>query len=458
MKKRLLRTGIVCIIEIFAVYFLMALYTFDSLNISDLLNNSEIRKEFDRDTIIEGSWNFDIQKGKMKALTDDPWIELGIKGRKRVDRLIIEIDGYKNERIQVFYSGTNKIIGDKYIDVDLSEGINEIKLPQPLHLSTVRFDLTGIKGKTFGIPNISVCYEKPDVNIFSVKYLITISILCILTVFILHFRWFKKKIIKNEKRKTGYLLLEQIFSLAYSDFKSRFSGSYLGITWGILQPLSTILLFWFVFQVGFRSNPIDDVPFILWLAAGMIPWNFFFDSWMSGTGAFVNYAYIVKKVVFKIEVLPIVKLLSSFILNLIFNGILLVIYIIYGRFPGFHIIDMIYYSLCLAALSLGLSYVTATLNVFIKDIGQFLGIVLQFLMWLTPMMWSYSMIPASLSWFYELNPLHYVINGYRESLINGHWFFYHYKQMILFWVIAFLLIFGGHKLMMRLKAHFADVL
>ncbi|KAI4446249.1 hypothetical protein C823_000767 [Eubacterium plexicaudatum ASF492] len=69
-------------------------------------------------------------------------------------------------------------------------------------------------------------------------------------------------------------LADQIMSLAVSDFKSRFSGSYLGIFWGVIQPLSTILLFWFVFQVGFRSNPINDVPFILWLSAGMIPWNF----------------------------------------------------------------------------------------------------------------------------------------------------------------------------------------
>ena len=227
---------------------------------------------------------------------------------------------------------------------------------------------------------------------------------------------------RSSRKRVERELLSQVLSLAASDFKSRFSGSYLGIFWGVIQPLSTIILFWFVFQVGFRSNPVDDVPFILWLSAGMIPWNFFYDAWYGGTSAFTSYSYIVKKVVFRIEVLPLVKILSSFILNVVFNVILLVM------------------------LALALSYITATLNVFIKDIGQFIGIILQVLMWMTPMMWPYTMVAEQDAWLYKLNPLHYVINGYRESLIQGKWFFYHWVQML------------GRSLMHRMKGHFADVL
>ena len=92
-----------------------------------------------------------------------------------------------------------------------------------------------------------------------------------------------------------------------------------------------------------------------------------------------------------------------------------------------------------------------------KDIGQFLSIVLQFLMWLTPMMWDYHML-EEYSWFYKLNPLHYVINGYREALINGKWFYSNWQQMLWFWGITILLCVCGKKLMNRLKVHFADVL
>ena len=69
-----------------------------------------------------------------------------------------------------------------------------------------------------------------------------------------------------------------IFQLAINDFKSRYVGSYLGIIWAFIQPLITILVLWFVFQVGFRSAPVDGFPFILWLSCGLIPWFFFSDS------------------------------------------------------------------------------------------------------------------------------------------------------------------------------------
>ena len=68
---------------------------------------------------------------------------------------------------------------------------------------------------------------------------------------------------RSSRKRVERELISQVLSLAASDFKSRFSGSYLGIFWGVIQPLSTIILFWFVFQVGFRSNPVDDVPFMV---------------------------------------------------------------------------------------------------------------------------------------------------------------------------------------------------
>ncbi len=255
-----------------------------------------------------------------------------------------------------------------------------------------------------------------------------------------------------------YFARKQVKSLAISDFKGRFSGSYLGMLWGVLQPLMTIVLFWFVFQVGFRSQPMSNAPFLLWLIAGMIPWNFFSDAWLNGNGTFTGYSYIVKKLVFNVDILPLVKILASFILNIIFNVIILVVYIAYGWFPGVHILDMVYFSFCLAALAWGLSMITASLNVFMKDVGQFLSIVMQFLMWLTPVMWDYHMVSEKMSWFYRWNPLFYIVNGYREALIDGKWFFTNYYMMLWFWIITITVCIVGIRLMRKLKPHFADVL
>ena len=68
---------------------------------------------------------------------------------------------------------------------------------------------------------------------------------------------------------------KMLYNLAKNDFKTKYAGSYLGIIWAFIQPVITILLYWFVFQVGFRSRPLDDYPFVLWLTAGLVPWFFF---------------------------------------------------------------------------------------------------------------------------------------------------------------------------------------
>lgn len=249
-----------------------------------------------------------------------------------------------------------------------------------------------------------------------------------------------------------------LLNMSKTDVKSRFSGSYFGVVWAVIQPIMTILIFWFVFQVGFRAQPISDVPFILWLCAAMIPWNFFADAIINSTGAFTSYSFVVKKLVFKIGLLPLVKVLASFYLNLAFNVLLILVYTLYGKFPGFHLISILYYNICIFALITALAYFIATLNVFVKDATQIVGILLQFGVWLTPIMWEETIIPEQFHWIIKLNPIYYIINGYRESLINGVWFYHHPIQTIYFWAITLVIGIIGLAFFKKMKSHFADVL
>lgn len=249
-----------------------------------------------------------------------------------------------------------------------------------------------------------------------------------------------------------------LLNMSKSDFKSRFSGSYFGVVWAVIQPLMTILIFWFVFQVGFRAQPISNVPFILWLVAAMIPWNFFSDAIINSTGAFTSYSFVVKKMVFKIGLLPLVKVTASFFLNIAFNILLIVIYTAYGYFPGVQLISILYFNICLFAFVTVLAYLISTINVFFRDTTQIVGILLQFGIWLTPIMWQESVIPEKLRWLIKLNPIYYVINGYREALINHTWFFAHPRQTLYFWAIVIVIGLIGISFFKRMKSHFADVL
>ena len=390
---------------------------------------------------------------------DDAFFVLKMIYPSEISSIDIQLSGVNGGLAKIYYSIDNQEMSpDQYWEFNAENGVNVVNVNIPSLINYIRLDISNKAGDEYNIDKIKV---NIDSSVRYRFYVFTILFIVLYSTFIL--AYFFRSRIKNYLNSSSFFKfkydeIDQIMSLAKSDFKGRFSGSYLGVIWGVIQPLSTILLFWFVFQVGFRSGTITGYPFILWLAAGMIPWNYFYDSWFGGTNTFTNYGYIVKKVVFKIEYLPLVRALSSLILNVIFNIILIIIYTLYGHFMGVHIVDMVYFSFCIFMLSLGLSYITATLNVFIKDVSQFMGIALQILMWMTPMMWQYTMIPEGMSWLYKLNPLHYIINGYRESLIQ-HYFFYHqWKQMIYFWVVTIVILYVGRKTLYKLKDHFADVL
>ena len=102
-----------------------------------------------------------------------------------------------------------------------------------------------------------------------------------------------------------------IWNLAKNDFKTRFVGSYLGMFWAFVNPIVTILLYWFVFQFAFKSQDVEGFPFVLWLTAGLVPWFFFSEALTGGTSALLEYTYLVKKVVFKISILPLIKVVAA---------------------------------------------------------------------------------------------------------------------------------------------------
>ncbi len=260
-----------------------------------------------------------------------------------------------------------------------------------------------------------------------------------------------KKTMQNRK---------MVMKLAKNDFRTKYAGSYFGILWAFVQPVVTILLYWFVFQIGFRSQPVGDYPFVLWLTAGLIPWFYFSDAWNGGTSSLLEYSYLVKKVVFDIEILPGIKILSSFLVNIFFTFLMLFLFIVSGYMPSIHALQLVYYLLCSSALSWSLSYFTSAVVVFIRDLAHFQGVALQVLMWVTPIMWNYDMVSEYpwLAILMKCNPVFYIVQGYRDSMFRGGWFWESPVWTAYFWGIVLLLFCIGTYVFKRLKPHFADVL
>lgn len=258
--------------------------------------------------------------------------------------------------------------------------------------------------------------------------------------------------------KEVYKSRKIIYKLALNDFKTKYVGSYLGIIWAFIQPIITILVYWFVFEVGFRTQKVGDFPYVLWLTTGIITWFYFSEAWLGATNSLLEYSYLVKKVVFRISILPIVKIISALFVHIFFIVFTFILFAINGYTPDIYVIQIIYYAFCLIALLLGLSYITSAIIIFFRDLSQIISILLQIGMWMTPILWNPTMIAEKYQWILKLNPLYYVVNGYRDSLINKVWFWQSPNWTVYFWCSVGILFVLGTIIFRKLKPHFADVL
>ena len=241
-----------------------------------------------------------------------------------------------------------------------------------------------------------------------------------------------KELFKNKKL---------IFSLAKNDFKTRFAGSYFGILWAFV-------------------NPVGEHPYVLDLVSGIVPWFLFQEALIMGSNAMLDYSYLVKKVVFKIEILPMVKLLSSTFVHLFFIAFAIIIFMFMGYFPQVYIVQLLYYLLCLWLLILTMLYFTTSVILFFRDLGQIISIFMQVLMWTVPVLWTEGQLsghPMILN-ILKINPMFYIITGYRDSLVDGRWFFEKPVMTLYFWCVVILLYIFGTIVFKRLRPHFADVL
>lgn len=254
-----------------------------------------------------------------------------------------------------------------------------------------------------------------------------------------------------------------IWKLSVNDFKTRYAGSYMGMVWALVQPVVTILLYWFVFGTIMSSRAQVagnlEVPYVLWLTAGLVPWFYFSEMISNGTNALLEYNYLVKKVVFKISILPIIKTIAATFIHVFFATIMLVLYFAYGYHPSLYLLQLLYYSFCLFAFTLALCYATCSIVIFFRDLNQIIAIFLQVFMWATPILWNISMLGSS-AWriVFKMNPIFYVVNGYRSALFEKTWFWQDFYSTMYFWIVVILLFGLGALIFKRLKAHFADVL
>ena len=265
--------------------------------------------------------------------------------------------------------------------------------------------------------------------------------------------WRKGYMMNHTEKIKPHMLLE----LAKNDLKSRYSSSMLGILWAFAMPLTTILVFWFVFQIGFRNPPVEDVPYILWFVCAYIPWIFFTDTMTTGCNCLVEYSYLVKKIRFNVTIIPVVKVVSACFIHGFFVAVLLLMRMVYRLPFDPAMLQIFYYSFAAGVLSLGLVYMLSAFTVFFKDTSSLVNIIVQIGFWVTPIMWNEeTMLVESVRKILSLNPMHYVVTGYRDCFLSGGWFWEKPGQALYFWAVALGILVLGIMFFRKLQPFFAD--
>ena len=258
--------------------------------------------------------------------------------------------------------------------------------------------------------------------------------------------------------KRIYLHRSLIFVMAMQEVKKRYVGTFAGFMWTVINPVMTILVFWFVFSVGFKVQPMGDIPFAVIFFCGFIPWLTFSETLLVNTNSLIANQHLVNKVVFPTEILPIINLIASFISHAVMLAILLILLFAYGLPLSIYNLQFIYYLFAMSAFILGLSWLLSALNVFFRDTSQIITVIVNMWFWFTPIVWVIDMVPPQYRYIIKLNPMYYIVSGYKASFVYHAPFWDSARLGLYFWVICISVFLAGGYVFRRLKPEFADLL
>lgn len=262
----------------------------------------------------------------------------------------------------------------------------------------------------------------------------------------------------------GYDFLNQIYlnryiiwELTKRDFSTKYVKNIFGLSWAILEPMAMMVILWFIFTFV-RTGRNTDVPFALFLLTGLIAYDFINKSLNSATRSISAYGFLINKVNFRSAFIPIVKILSEVYLHIIILGIVGIILILNGIPVRLSWLQVIYYLFSAIMFLIGLTWLTSSISLFFPDINYIITITMRVLFFFTPIFWDASMVPEEFMIYFKLNPMYYIVSGYRDAFLYNVSILAHPSEGLYFWSLTLIFLFLGVYVFRKLRPHFADLI
>lgn len=237
------------------------------------------------------------------------------------------------------------------------------------------------------------------------------------------------------------------------------------MAWEIINPSIQIMIYWFVFGTLRARAPVEiggmEVPFITWLLAGFFLWFFFFQSTIEGSKSIYSRLRMLSKMNFPMSVIPNISIFSKLYIHLFMLVITTIIFQFTGYFINIYYLQLIYFIFGAFCLIFSVSLITSTLSTIIRDVHMLLNSTLRMMLYLSGVLWPITLLkefPIIMN-IMKLNPLFYLIEGYRSAFFGTEWYFIEqWEYTIYFWGLVIMLFLFGSMLHVKFRRHFIDYL
>lgn len=209
-----------------------------------------------------------------------------------------------------------------------------------------------------------------------------------------------------------------LWQLIQREIKARYKQSFIGYAWVILNPLSQLLVYSFVFSTIFKFQT-GTIPYVIFLSAALLPWSLFQNSISTATQGLVDNSGLLRKVAFPREVIIYAIVLAKLV-DFGISLCLFALFMVFFQVPiSFHALYVFPILAIQLLLTLGISLVLSTCNLFYRDIQYLTNLLLMLWMYMTPIVYSLVLVPQRYLWLYTLNPMVGLIEGYRSALFRS---------------------------------------
>ncbi|MCM3585196.1 ABC transporter permease [Mesobacillus maritimus] len=269
------------------------------------------------------------------------------------------------------------------------------------------------------------------------------------------------------------VLKEQIQSfylvrrLSAYEMKSANSNTYLGILWEIINPMIQIAIYWFVFGYGiFQSAGRADVelngemiPYFPWMLSGIIVWFFINQSITQGSKSIYSRIKMISKMSFPMSVVPTFVIFAKLYQHLMLLTVVLIIFQFLGFPISIYYLQLVYFIAATVVFLVALSLITSTISTIIRDFQMLLQAVVRVLIYLSPFLWPPYHLPETIQTIMKLNPVFYLAEGYRASILGTSWYAVEqWEYTLYFWGITIVLLIFGSVLHVKFRDRFVDFL